>query len=234
VSTESGQAHPGPGRSERERHLDLIKGGYIAYAVMCEKESVDGKSILGYEGDELIGLGDIIERDGSAFMAMGDSVPAPNLPMPAERPLDLEGDLDRLSDADIGPTARKALVEARLGQGRYRRELLRRWGGACAVTGCQLSAVLRASHCKPWRLSSDGERLDSHNGLILSANIDALFDVGLISFDDDGAMLVSPSVSLAEREQLQVPANLSRTPGKKLQGYLRFHREHVFLRVRGR
>lgn len=88
-------------------------------------------------------------------------------------------------------TARLTLALARDGQGKFRMELLRIWGGACAVTGVTNSQVLIASHVKPWRNSDNRQRLDPNNGLLLCANLDALFDAYLISFADDGSMLVS-------------------------------------------
>jgi hypothetical protein len=75
---------------------------------------------------------------------------------------------------DIPSTTRDALVQARVGQGSFRAALIKVWGGRCAVTGCAELAVLRASHVKPWRLSDDAERLDSANGLLLTANLDLI------------------------------------------------------------
>ncbi len=91
-----------------------------------------------------------------------------------------------------------------------------------------MGAVLRAPHCKPWSKSDNHERLDSNNGLMLSANLDALFDAGLISFDETGKMLVSDVLSTREQDELGLPARLLRTPGAKLAGYLNYHRRHVF------
>ena len=42
------------------------------------------------------------------------------------------------------------------------------------------------------RLATNEERLDAANGILLSANIDILFDKGFVSFDERGRMLVSP------------------------------------------
>jgi hypothetical protein len=102
-----------------------------------------------------------------------------------------------LSDPSIPETTRMALIEARLGQGRFRSALIERWRQGCAVTGCTVLDVLRASHIKPWHASSPEERLDPANGILLSANFDALFDSGLISFDDRGRMIVSAQISAA-------------------------------------
>ncbi|MCR4899368.1 MAG: HNH endonuclease [Treponema sp.] len=72
---------------------------------------------------------------------------------------------------------------ARVGQGKYRDDMLELWQNACSVTGCSIKEVLVASHAKPWRDCNLDEKTDSHNGLLLSANLDALFDKFLITFD---------------------------------------------------
>jgi predicted restriction endonuclease len=66
------------------------------------------------------------------------------------------------------------------------------WGGRCAMTGIADPALPRASHIVPWFECSDEQRLDVHNGLLLSALWDAAFDKGLVSFADDGTPLASP------------------------------------------
>ena len=71
------------------------------------------------------------------------------------------------------------MVRQRIGQQNFRQALMTYWGGACAVTGIDVSDVLRASHIKPWaECATDAERLDVFNGFLLSANLDALFDKG--------------------------------------------------------
>lgn len=129
----------------------------------------------------------------------------------------------------LDPTTREALIQARLGQGKFRQDLLRLWNGACSVSGCDLHQVLRASHIKPWAGSKNKERLDPENGLLLAANIDALFDSHLISFDDSGAMLVCLSISPEQRSLLGLPARLRRAPSPEQCRYLAQHRE-IFAR----
>ncbi|WP_404862050.1 HNH endonuclease [Georhizobium sp. MAB10] len=92
-------------------------------------------------------------------------------------------------------TTREAMIKARIGHGRWRRDLLSYWSGRCAVTGLDVDRLLRASHIKPWRDSDNAERLNTMNGLMLNATYDAAFDAGLISFRDDGAILISPQLS---------------------------------------
>ena len=97
--------------------------------------------------------------------------------------------------AGLPETTRKALVNARIGQGGYRQRMLLVWGGKCAVTGLALPEALIASHAMAWRDSDNHQRLDEYNGLLLSATLDRLFDVGLISFADTGCLLAKPSLA---------------------------------------
>ena len=82
-------------------------------------------------------------------------------------------------------TERVGLVLSRVGQGYFRKQLIDRWNGKCAVSGCSISKILIASHIVPWSEANDKERLDVDNGILLSPTLDALFDKHLISFKDD-------------------------------------------------
>ncbi len=101
--------------------------------------------------------------------------------------------------AQLGDTEIDRIVRQRVGQGLFRAALIDYWG-ACPVTGVTDLALLRASHIVPWsECTSDAERLDVFNGLLLCAHWDAAFDAGLVSFADDGTVLVKPGLS-AEAE----------------------------------
>ena len=127
-------------------------------------------------------------------------------------------------------TTRRQLVLARIGQGEYRERLLALWDNACAVTGLAAPAFLRASHAKPWRLSTDAERLDPSNGLPLVPNLDLLFDGGWIAFSDDGSILLSPDLAPAAASALGVTSvlRLRRPPTPAQLHYLSLHRSLVF------
>lgn len=123
------------------------------------------------------------------------------------------------------PTVRLALINARLGQGGYRKRMLKLWDGQCAVTGCAEPAVLIASHAKRWTDSSNKERLDEFNGLLLSASLDRLFDQGLISFSDDGQLLRKPSLRDADLMCLGITGLAKlRTVKPRHKPYLAAHR----------
>jgi len=118
-------------------------------------------------------------------------------------------------------TTKKILIDARLGQGQYRQKLISLWG-ACSVTGCGILNVLRASHIKPWRLSDNDERLDKHNGLLLTPNLDQAFDQGLISFDNEGKIIIKSGVfSDKDLEILNINSSM------KLSRLLNEHRPYL-------
>jgi predicted restriction endonuclease len=86
---------------------------------------------------------------------------------------------------------------------------------------------LRASHIKPWRKSSDVEKIDGDNGLMLAPHVDFLFDRGLISFEDDGRLIVSTQIEDGALESWGIPSevNVGRFSTEQAV-YLKFHREH--------
>jgi putative restriction endonuclease len=128
--------------------------------------------------------------------------------------------------AGIVGTEVERLVRQRVGQDKFRDAMLDYWGGACAVTGVAVPAVLRASHAKPWsECASDAERLDVFNGFLLSANLDALFDRFLISFDDDGALVMASALKATDLLPLGVMSGMKlRWLNPLHRPYLAFHR----------
>lgn len=148
---------------------------------------------------------------------------------------------DAISCAPIEPVGREEIlaatepvttmltkVNARRGQGKFRSDLFQIWGNACAVTGLTQSELLIASHVKPWEKSSNRERLDPENGLLLIANLDALFDSGLITFGTNGRMQISSLVDNMHRTRLQIPSNLRMPPSERLSSFLEYHRKNLF------
>lgn len=125
---------------------------------------------------------------------------------------------------DLSKTSKKRLVDARLGQGRFRRDVEAIWDDVCAVSGCSVREALRASHILPWKHGTDRQRLDGENGLLLTANLDALFDGGLISFSDDGAMVVASRLGRGDRRLLCLPRPLRKTLSASQRRYLADHR----------
>jgi putative restriction endonuclease len=136
-------------------------------------------------------------------------------------------------DSGIDPrTETEVTRAARLGQRKFRADLMKRWNSRCALIGLDMPELLRASHIKPWCDASPKERLDPDNGLLLAVHIDVLFDSGLISFADDGRMIVSTKLSSATREALGIDRALSITGlSEGNRRYLAIHRDAYFQRT---
>jgi putative restriction endonuclease len=83
-------------------------------------------------------------------------------------------------DASIPETDRLAIIRARRGQGLFK-ERVGKIESRCRITGVENSAHLVASHCRPWRDSTNEDRLNGENGLLLTPSIDHLFDRGLLA-----------------------------------------------------
>jgi len=140
---------------------------------------------------------------------------------------DLETHQDEIIQLD--QTERSSVSKSRIGQGIFRERVIILWG-SCSVTGLSNLSLLRASHIKPWRDCTNSERLDPLNGLLLNPTLDHLFDSGLVTFDEDGNMLVSSKISLFDMELLHIDLNskLRKMPeGMKI--YMSYHRERIFI-----
>ena len=125
------------------------------------------------------------------------------------------------------------LTKQRIGQETFREALMDYWGGACAVTGIALPQILRASHTKPWaNCQTDEERLDVFNGFLFTANLDALFDRGLITFEYTGQLCLSSKLNYPTRAALNLNCNLSlRWIAPQHESYLNWHRHNIFFGI---
>lgn len=136
-----------------------------------------------------------------------------------------------ITPADPLVTEAVAQVRRRVGQDLYREAQLALWGGRCAVTGLAVPELLRASHAKPWAESTDAERLDPHNGLLLAVHLDALFDQGFLTFDDNGTGMLSAALPPDAYRQISLAEDTPPTLRLVLPAhrpYLEWHRTQVF------
>ncbi|WP_434661481.1 HNH endonuclease signature motif containing protein [Paraburkholderia sp. A3BS-1L] len=142
----------------------------------------------------------------------------------------LDRDLDALAARTDLPTEVRRAVTTRIGQGRFRAALMQLHGG-CMVTGTSTPEVLRAAHIHRWTdcAVTPTARLDPENGLLLTANLDALFEVGLIAFGDDGEILISPRLDASAQAALGIHGGmrLASTPSAAQRAYLAMHRDRI-------
>lgn len=131
--------------------------------------------------------------------------------------------------AALKPKERDAVVASRIGQGMFRQGVIN-YFGTCAVTGCVDLTLLIASHMLPWKECSPIQARDHYNGLLLSPNLDALFDKGLISFSDYGEIMISPKLSPTDTKALAIDnaMKITKPLDPRHLAYLQHHRQNVF------
>ncbi len=133
----------------------------------------------------------------------------------------------------IPETERKAVISARVGQGLFRDQLIKKYEDRCIVTGVDDKRILLASHIRPWSVSSNKQRLSSENGLLLTPLYDKLFDVGLITFSDEGNILCSKELDNRTIDLLKIDRSrkYDLKVSTELLENLKYHQNTVFLGV---
>ena len=154
--------------------------------------------------------------------------------------LDLEEDVESeqeivdeiVKQPSLTETEKQSIIKARRGQGKYRKNLLDKYNRKCIVTGISQNKLLIASHIKPWAVCNNEERVDVENGLLLCANMDRLFDSGLITFRDDGKMYISSFVGAENRERLNISKDIivDLQASERLLDYLEYHRDVLYVK----
>ncbi|MBN1141548.1 MAG: HNH endonuclease [Deltaproteobacteria bacterium] len=131
-----------------------------------------------------------------------------------------------LSRQDITGTEKEQLINARICQETFRKRVLEFWGNKCCITGA--NDLLVAAHIKPWRESTDAERIDVYNGLSLSPVYDKAFDFGLISFSDEGEIIISGKFEdNSNKLKVNINAKLPMVTPLHIK-YLEYHRKNIF------
>lgn len=130
----------------------------------------------------------------------------------------------------ISNRQKENLIKSRIGQGRYREELLADCP-FCPFTSVNDERLLIASHIKPWAKSNDREKVDPQNGFIFTPTYDKLFDRGFITFDDSKKLIVSPWLSPMNQKRLGIYSGMlieKLNLSNKRKEYLKYHRENIF------
>lgn len=135
--------------------------------------------------------------------------------------------LKELEDSD----EKKILSKARIGQGKYREELLKLCP-FCPITLVSDDRMLKASHIKPWAKSNDFEKTDPLNGFMLSPTFDYMFDRGFLSFTNDKKSILSPFLSKMTYSKLGISDGkiFTHLPINGREEYLKYHRDELLKR----
>jgi predicted restriction endonuclease len=138
---------------------------------------------------------------------------------------------DLVNDSTVRDTERMAIIRARSGQGLFK-DRVSKIESKCRITGVENPVHLVASHCKPWRDSTNEERLNGENGMLLTPSVDHLFDRGFIGFEDNGKLIISPVAHRPSLQRMGIDTSKSINVGGFSSGqkrFLDFHRNAVLL-----
>lgn len=126
-------------------------------------------------------------------------------------------------------TEKEMLLKARKGQGIFRDKIINKYKN-CIITGISDKRLLLASHIKPWRSSDNFDRLSEENGLLLSPLYDKMFDLGLISFNNNMQILISNEIDKFNLSKifLNKSKRFITSPSEQLQINLEYHRNMIF------
>ncbi len=88
--------------------------------------------------------------------------------------------------------------------------------------------ILIASHIKPFIKCDENEAYDVNNGILLSRNIDTLFDLGYITFNDNGEIIFATHLKQDVKDFISNYSLDNRFINAKRLEYLEYHRNEVF------
>lgn len=136
-----------------------------------------------------------------------------------------------IASMDINAYECQMLIRARIGQGQYREKVLRDCRRRCPFTRINDERLLIASHIKPWAQSSNFEKIDCKNGLVLTPTYDRLFDQGLITFDNDRRLSVSSWFLMENQQRLGIYQGMrieSLPMDEERAAYMEYHRKYIY------
>ena len=109
---------------------------------------------------------------------------------------------------------------------------MKKYNGKCVITGINIEKCLIASHIKPWAVCNNEERLSENNGLLLSATYNKLFDSGLISFKENGHIIISNNINQYNRQLLNLSDDIqiNLNDSIELKNNMEYHRDILFIR----
>jgi hypothetical protein len=129
--------------------------------------------------------------------------------------------------APVGPTEVNRTTRARRGQDWFRKTLDVAYELRCAVSGCDLPELLVASHIVRWA-DDEPNRLNPHNGLLLSTLHDRAFETGHLAITDDYRVLISTQAR--QKPEPFMRQALGELHGAALRRPIRFLPDPQFLR----
>lgn len=132
---------------------------------------------------------------------------------------------------DLEPTQAAQRRRAyREGQVKYREAILKKYP-YCVVTQVTDPDLLIACHIKDHARCTQEEKYDEWNGFSMTPTIHTLFDIGYLSFNDKGEMILSDFLRNMDRKKLNLDKTVRVALNQNHLPYLKWHNEHTFRKV---
>ncbi|WP_032388530.1 HNH endonuclease [Rhodococcoides fascians] len=224
--------------AERLRDLDLLRGLYLRIFDVARTLNIDE-----------VELPDFLHlEDGFALQLQGQAELDVSI-VETEFERKLEQHKRKGSGKAVLPTQRMFTFAVRVGQHRFAQSVLENHQNCCVfcglsgtIAGRRRPRMMVASHIKPWRDSSDDERLDFRNGFTACPTHDVAFDTGLITVNQDLSVSYAPGVESEMRATPALRHALGKPPlGERIflgpdsvapeMSYLTWHREKIYVAV---
>lgn len=208
--------------------LPVVKGKSLNEVLKLEKHTNAKGSYQNYKAHFTIVKNENIRREWIKDLKLGRGLTSLFVPEAwidfIKNGKDVDIPNDENNNEIIKEHSALYLTNQRLTQHKFREKLIEDRGCKCELCDIALPELLIASHILPWVLSDDSEKLDVNNGLLLCANHHKLFDQGLISFNNDGDILISSIVLKSQYVELKIDKSLKITTNDKLSNFLSKHR----------
>ncbi|MDN7246993.1 HNH endonuclease [Planococcus shenhongbingii] len=162
-----------------------------------------------------------------------------NVYVPEEEQLELAIEVIRTTEHNplvplIAETILEAKTKMQRGEQQFRKRLTPLWNKLCPLCGMDLEPVLKASYAKPWKDSSDPERLDPYNGVLLCSNHDSMYSYGLITINANGKLQISATIPEEKYSDYGLSARLRIPVYPENSGYFKWHKKNIFIDKRSR
>ncbi|WP_409300188.1 HNH endonuclease [Peribacillus sp. SCS-155] len=162
-----------------------------------------------------------------------DLISERNIYLVNEEQLEFSIDVIRSTEHDalipvIVETESELKAKIRMGLEKVRKEMLPLWQCKCALCDIDLSELLTVSQSKPWKDSTNHEKADPYNGVLLCSNHAALYNNGLIAFDGQGRLHISLEINQEDylKYGLTAGTKIMVHPENKI--YFKWHKKNIF------
>ena len=132
-------------------------------------------------------------------------------------------------DNNLSANQKYNLISSRIGQGKFRSDILERYQNSCAISSSDQIEILDACHILSWVKSNNLQKLEKKNGILLTKNLHKLFDLGFITFDINYDVIFSSRVTEKTKEDCKPISDKIKKILKESEQYLEMHRKTVFI-----